>query len=193
MTPKLPPRTIGFRKRRIFIFVSILLIICSLCILLLLMRNNMVQGFWRSFLGLISIVTAAFLPVGIIGLYQIKKERFVGLYLSNLGMNDISTGHSYGMVQWQDVYRIKVAEDLEHPRYKYIILKVKDPQKYIDREVMRHKRRSMVLKFHYYGSPICFSNRELNCSFEELYKAVTQYYENYTTREQERVQQEANL
>ena len=63
-------------------------------------------------------------------------------------------------------------------RRKYIVLKVRNPNEYIDREPTRSKKRSLELRLQYYGSPICISSRALDCTFEELdvYKRQQQHY-----------------
>lgn len=186
MTAKLVAQAIKFkpRKKR------------SLCVGFFVDLILAVGFFWASlqfdlgsgkflFFGLsVAAILAMLFNVAVF--VRLQREGFIGLFISGEGINDISTGHTYGMVQWRDVYKIKVVDDIEHPKHKYIILKVHNPQDYIDREKIRHKNRSMVLKFHYYGSPICFSNRALRCTFDELYELVTKYYENYTVRQQER-------
>lgn len=188
MTPKLPARTIGLRKRKIRSVILGPVVVTLISAALLTLSAHMRLGTGKFIFGLTGLLAGFIAIFAVTGLYRLKKEGFVGLFLSGQGLNDISTGNTYGMVQWGDIYKIKVAEDIEHPRNKYIILKVVNPQKYIDRENIRPKRRSMTLKFHYYGSPICFSNRALDCSFEELYGLITQYYENYQTRQHERAQ-----
>ena len=131
------------------------------------------------------IVVSTFLMTifGIIALIRIIQEKFVGFFISSDGLNDISTGHNYGVIMWRDVIKIRIVDDMEHLKQKYIVLKVKNPQEYIDREPLAAKKRSMILKLHYYGSPICFSNRGLNCSFEELKECVETYYSNYLERQ----------
>ncbi|MDR0394662.1 MAG: hypothetical protein LBH77_05845, partial [Tannerella sp.] len=49
----------------------------------------------------------------------------------------------------------------------------------INREPSFIKKRTMVLKYQHYGSPICFSERGLNCTFKELEDIVRTYYEHY--------------
>lgn len=186
MTAKLPAQTIKFKPRKkrsllIGFFISL-----ALAIVLFWLSLKFDFGSGKFLLFGLSIVSALAMLFGIVSLVHLYREGFVGLFISGEGINDISTGHTYGMVQWRDVYKIKTIDDVEHPKYKYIILKVHNPQDYIDREMVKHKKRSMVLKFHYYGSPICFSNRALSCNFDELYDLVTKYYENYRTRKAER-------
>lgn len=191
MTPKLPACTVRLKKRKIRGIVLASLTVTAICIGLLLLSSSLRLGTWKFILGVLALFAGVAAVFSVVGFFRLRKEGFVGLFLSGQGLNDISTGNTYGMVQWGDIYKIKVADDIEHPRHKYIILKVANPQKYIDREAIRPKKRSMVLKLHYYGSPICFSNRGLDCSFDELYEMITRYYDNFKIRQREREQ--ANL
>ena len=74
---------------------------------------------------------------------------------------------------------------MQYPARKYIILKVANPQLYINRERSLAKRRSMMTRYHYYGSPIVFSERGLDCSFEELETTVREYYGSFRNNETE--------
>lgn len=103
---------------------------------------------------------------------HLKKENFTAIYISDEGVYDISTGNHIGTVLWKDVTGIRVMDDMSNLKYKYIVLKVSNPNEYIYREQSKGKRRSLELKHQYYGSPICFSNRALDCNFEELKQAV---------------------
>lgn len=125
------------------------------------------------------VVSCLYAIFCIVSLIQLKRERFTGIYISDEGMNDISTGNNFGTVLWKDVEQIKVMAELGNPKGKYIVLKVKNPIEYIQREISLSKRRSLELKLQYYGSPICFSNRALNCTFEDLQKAIELKYNQY--------------
>lgn len=111
--------------------------------------------------------------------YHLTKEKFIAIYISEEGVNDTSTGNRMGNILWKDVEKIKVMDDISNLKYKYIVLQVVNPNEYIDREPSRSKKRSLELKHQYYGSPICFSNRALDCSFEELKQAVFEKYNQY--------------
>lgn len=110
---------------------------------------------------------------------HLRKEKFTAMYISDEGINDISTGNNIGTILWKDVEEIKILNDISNLKRKYIVLKVKNPNEYIDRETNRSKKRTLELKLQYYGSPICFSERALNCTFEQLKSAVFLKYEHY--------------
>ncbi len=110
---------------------------------------------------------------------HLRKERFTAMYISDEGINDISTGNNIGTVLWKDVEQVKIMSEIGNPKGKYVVLKVVNPNEYIRQEPSLSKRRSLELKLQYYGSPICFSNRALNCTFDELKDAVYLKYNQY--------------
>lgn len=120
-----------------------------------------------------------------ISYYYLTREKFTAIYISEEGVNDISTGNRFGTILWKEVENIKVMDDISNLKRKYIVLKVKNPNEYIDREPARSKKRSMELRLQYYGSPICISNRALDCTFEELKQAVFERYNLYKASHEE--------
>lgn len=179
MSRKLPVVTIKFkRNKKIGLEIGL---IVSLMLFLLMCRliPGLDFGGGKFLATVFCVINLCIFLFTILALIQIRKDGSIAMYISNRGINDLSTGHHYGMVQWQDVTKVKVVDEIEHPGRRYIILKVKNPQDYIDREPLQIKKRSLILKFHYYGTPICFSNRALDCTFEELEETVRAYYANY--------------
>ena len=110
-------------------------------------------------------------------IYSLRKDGYVGMIISDEEITDLSTGYRIDTVLWNDVTKIKVMDDLENLNYKYVVLVVKNPNQYIMQEPTAIKKRSLMLKLHQYGSPICFSIRALDCSFKELYVVITSRYQ----------------
>ncbi len=123
--------------------------------------------------GIVALVIAVF---ALLGLRFLSREKGAALYISDDGVMDISTGNSIGTVMWKDIEQIKVMDDISNLKQKYLVLKLRNPKKYIDREKNGSKRRSMELRLQYYGSPVCISTRALDCSFEELKEAIEGRY-----------------
>lgn len=132
--------------------------------------------------GFFSLSTTVFCCISY---YYLTREKFTAIYISEEGVNDISTGNRFGTILWKEVENIKVMDDISNLKRKYIVLKVKNPNEYIDREPARSKKRSMELRLQYYGSPICISNRALDCTFEELKQAVFERYNLYKASHEE--------
>lgn len=136
-------------------------------------------GSGRFILMFLSIIMLIIAFACVRAYYYLAKEQFTAMYISDEGIIDLSTGHSIGTILWKDVEQIKLMDEIGAMERKYIVLKLKNPTEYIQRERNRSKRRTLELKLQYYGSPICFSNRALNCTFIELYQAVNSKYIQY--------------
>lgn len=186
MTEKLPVRTIALhpKKKVALLAGAILSIFTAILFFHIFISLDGMPGKVLTIIMFIASIGALFF--NILAFAILKKENFIGFFISSEGFNDISTGNNYGIVYWKDIIKIRIVKDLEHPKLKYIVLKVKDPQLFIDREPSIIKKRTLILKYHYYGSSICFSNRGLNCSFEELESCVRLYYDNFKQREHEK-------
>lgn len=133
-------------------------------------------------IGIFSLLTTFFCCMAY---FRLTRERFNAIYISEEGINDISTGNRIGTILWKDVDSIKIMDDISSLKRKYVVLKVKNPNEYIDREPTRSKKRSLELRLQYYGSPICISNRALDCTFEELKEAVFNRYNIYQASQKE--------
>lgn len=131
-------------------------------------------------IGIFALLTTFFCCIAY---YHLTREHFNAIYISDEGINDISTGNRIGTILWKDIESIKIMDDISNLKRQYIVLKVKNPNEYIDREPTRSKKRSLELRLQYYGSPICISNRALDCTFEELKEAVYEKYNLYKCRE----------
>lgn len=147
--------------------------------LLLWYSRSLMFGSGRAFFLLVGGVLTIIAFFCIMGIRFLSKEKDAAIYISEDGIMDISTGNSIGTIQWKDVEDIKVTDDISNLKQKYLVLKVRNPEDYIARERNGSKRRSLELRFQYYGSPICISARALDCSFEELKEAVMHRYTVY--------------
>lgn len=153
---------------------------CGIAGPLLLWHSQMlVFSKGRYFLLLVGLLLTVIAVFCLLGLRYLAKEKDAALFISDDGIMDVSTGHSIGTVLWQDIEEIKVMDDISNLKQKYLVLKLRNPKEYIDREKNGSKRRSMELRFQYYGSPVCISTRALDCSFEELKEAVEERYNHW--------------
>lgn len=186
MTKKLPVKTFVLhpRKKNGLIIGMLLSVLMAILWFYIFINLDRMPG--KIVTIILFLVSIGALVFDIVAYVVLSREHFIGLFLSADGLNDISTGNNYGIVYWKDVIKMRIVDDIEHPKFKYIVLKVKDPQQYIDREPLIAKKRSLMLKYHYYGSPVCFSNRGLNCSFEDLEANVRMYLDNYKKWENEK-------
>lgn len=113
-------------------------------------------------LGLVSI-----LFFGGIAILVIRKflDSRPGLIIDEQGLTDNSGGLSAGQILWQGIADFKV---LQIQRQRLILILVKNPQDYIDRQSNAWKRKLMAMNYRQYGTPLSISTNGLKISFDEL-------------------------
>jgi hypothetical protein len=106
-----------------------------------------------------------------------------GLILDDTGLTDNSSGLSAGHILWTDIENISV---LEIHKQKLLMLEVKNPQDYIDRQNSLFKRKSMELNYKIYGTPLSITTNGLKVPFQELLTLITQKFQETRTNAQQR-------
>ena len=121
--------------------------------------------------GYASIVLFGFLAV----IFSRKlPDKKPGLIIDNSGLTDNSGALSVGHISWSDVEDISV---LEIQRNKMLMIHVKDPHKYIDRQTNLIKRKLMQMNNNSYGTPISITTSGLKTSFDELFRLLIKKFE----------------
>lgn len=110
------------------------------------------------FFGLCSIVIA----------HKILDNK-AGIIIDNVGIIDNSSGVAAGQIIWSDIENIST---IEIHRQKIIMLEVKNPQDYIDKQTSGFKRRMMQLNFNMYGTPLSITSNSLKIDFDDLFKIL---------------------
>lgn len=100
------------------------------------------------------------------------KDNKPGLILDEQGITDNSSGVSGGIIPWPDIEQVSV---LTIQGQQLLMIRVRDPQQYIDRQTNGMKRKIMTLNYKLYGSPLSISANSLKISFTELQQLVSNY------------------
>jgi hypothetical protein len=110
---------------------------------------------------------ASILFFGLCAIYIARKlpDNKPGLIIDNIGLTDNSSGVSAGQILWSDIENISV---IEIHRQKLIMLQVKNPQDYIDKQTSGIKRKMMQMNFNMYGTPLSITSNALQINFDEL-------------------------
>lgn len=148
-------------------------------IALLVLGHILTYGAGRFAIGMLGLVSLYVAGFCIYCVHQLIKIDFTGIIISKEGITDLSTGYRIGIILWKDIKQIKIMKDMSDLKRNYLVLIVDNPNDYISREPTRVKKRTLTLKLHYYGSPICISDRALECSFDTLKTVVLEKYEQY--------------
>lgn len=124
--------------------------------------------------GLLSIVI-----FGFCGLFAIKKlaDKKPGLVFNSLGVIDNVSLTSPGLISWSEVERLEI---FEVRNQKILVVKVRDPQKYIDHGSL-WKRKLNTANYKMCGSPITISSNALKIDFSELLSEFNEYHRKYGT------------
>lgn len=123
-------------------------------------------------LGLLSIVV-----FGLLAVFFCKKlfDKKPGLIFTNSGIVDNASAVAAGFIPWSEVMGAYV---FEVPQQKMLIIKVKEPHKYVDRGNAL-KRKLNQANYKMCGSPIAISANTLKIKFAELHSLFDEYHQKY--------------
>jgi hypothetical protein len=111
------------------------------------------------------------------GIFGIRKlfDKKPGLVLNSAGIIDNSSVLAAGFIPWS---KITGAEIYEVRRQKMLIVKVRNPEEFIQRgNVLRQATVRMGSKMS--GSPIAITSNTLKINFTELLSTFEQYHRKY--------------
>lgn len=103
-------------------------------------------------------------------------DKKPGMVLDDEGFIDYTSGVNTGKVLWEDVTDIFVKEGMGQ---QFIMLKVRDPEKYIEREKNPLKIRIMQMNNRLYETPINISAKTVKMSFDALYQLLGEMLSGY--------------
>jgi hypothetical protein len=99
-----------------------------------------------------------------------------GLTIDESGLIDNSSAVAAGKILWSDINDISV---IEIKKKKIIMIQVKNPNDYIDRQAFGFKRKLMKINHSMYGTPISLTANGLRMTFDELRKTIMDSKERY--------------
>lgn len=123
------------------------------------------------FIKFIGVLSALFF--GFIFVWALRRvfDDKPALIIDDEGMEDNSSGVSAGRVLWKDVTEIKTIKVYNQ---KFLMLMVRNPKEYIDRQTKKMKKKAMEMNFNSYGSPISITTNSLKYSFNDLKQLIEQ-------------------
>lgn len=143
---------ISFNKRKVLAFVAgaLVFILAGILILNIAMKakNQVIMQLFLITLGLVSI-----LFFGLIALVLLPKlfTGKPGLIITDEGLWDYSSGVSAGFVSWGDIKKINYSNSGTNT---FLVVMVKKPDKFIDRQTNLLKKLAMRMNYKISGSPI---------------------------------------
>ncbi len=123
---------------------------------------------------ILGIISVAFF--GPCALFIAKKlfDKKAGLIIDEKGITDNSSATSVGLIEWTDIIGI---ETLQVASTKFIMLKTKEPEKYIEKAKNKFVKNTMKVNYKWYGSPISISSNSLKIKFKDLEKLINKEFE----------------
>jgi hypothetical protein len=123
-------------------------------------------------LGLLSIVI-----FGMLALFFFKKlfDKKPGLVFNNSGIVDNASAVPAGFIPWSEITGYDI---FEMPQQKMLIIRVTDPEKYVDRGNAVQRKLNQA-NYKMCGSPITISANALKINFVELNSLFDQYQRKY--------------
>lgn len=167
---------IPISKQKIILLIIAGLVFVGLGILFVTNPEKYMSPFMRNskvifISGLVSI-----LFFGVCTLFIFKKlwDKSSGLIITDQGILNNSSGVLAGLIYWADIEDISV---LKINGQKLIMLRVKNPQFYIEKQKSGFKRKMMALNYKMYGAPISITPNGLKISFDKLLSTLTERLE----------------
>ena len=110
---------------------------------------------------------ASILFFGLCAFFYIRKllDNKPGLINDNIGLIDNSSGVSVGQILWNNIENISVIKIFGQ---KLILIKVNNPQEYINKQVNYVKKKVMQTNMNLYGAPLSITSNALKIKFDEL-------------------------
>ena len=125
--------------------------------------------------------------MGLVGIFFFSKKILdtkAGLTIDDSGIIENGGALSVGHIPWADIIGIRetAVQTSIASKQKFIVIVLRDPQVYIDRETSSIKRKLMSVNTKSSGSPVNISTNGLKIKHEDLKKLLIEKYEHYRSR-----------
>lgn len=173
MTALGQPIEIPLSKKKLTLMVIGSLIFVVLGILFVTSPEKYTSSIMRSPTIIFISGLASILFFGLCFFFILKKlgDKSPGLIITDEGIMDNSSGVSVGQIKWTEIEDISV---IKVYRQKLIMLQIKNPQDYIDKQTSSFKRKMMTINYKMYGTPVSLTSNGLKISFNELLSTLTE-------------------
>lgn len=164
---------ISFNKNRLikYFIISILFIVTGI----LFITNPMwfIKSNDSLVIKIIGYAVVIFFSACGIFISQKLFDKKPGLILDAEGITDNSSAVAAGKILWKDIKSIAVQQVQAQ---SFIMINVKNPEFYLQRERNPIKKRMMELNYRLYQTPLHITANGLKIGFEELYEIITEKY-----------------
>ena len=126
-----------------------------------------------SVIKIIGYICTFFFGASALFISQKLFNKEAGLIIDDEGITDNASGVGAGKILWKDVKGIATQDVMNQ---KFIMLKMRNPEFYLQREKNPIKKRMMELNYKLYQTPINISANGLKIGVDELYAKLHDYY-----------------
>ncbi len=119
---------------------------------------------------------ASVLFFGLASFYIFKKlfDNRPGLIISSKGIFDNSSAAPVGLIDWKDIINI---DSIKIHGQQIILIKVKNPDKYIKKQDSKRIRNVLKANHNFYGTPIAITANGLKIALVKLQKLIIENLE----------------
>ncbi|NND77557.1 MAG: hypothetical protein HKN39_05190 [Flavobacteriales bacterium] len=117
-------------------------------------------------------------------IYSIGRRLFhkdAGLQIDEFGITDHTKATSIGLIKWEDISGVRTetvsAGLFASARQKFILVDVKNPEEYIEKNKRVLGRTAMKMNHKKYGTPLSITATRLKSNFSELELMLLKQYE----------------
>lgn len=174
--------TYKLNKLNLLINIGIILLLGVFGVLFFLFPSVLVSTIFRNeslirFIGGGIGIMSLFLLVGYINLFN----KNYGLILSQDGIYNNSNLTNVGIINWREISKIKVKE---FKKNKLILIFVKNNKTYYKKMKNPIVRINLWAYNQFYETSFVIEPKNIDCTFEELEKAIREGFKDYKEREE---------
>jgi hypothetical protein len=173
-----PDRTIiKLSKKKIIWLVLLSWVFVALGIVILSLNDASIRAMGRNPTFIHGVGIAGVVFFSVCGVYAFVKlfDRKPGLIFDAVGIVDNASGIAAGLIRWSEIIDAKI---FAFRRQEYLIIEVKDPEKYLHRGNWL-KRLAVNANYKLCGSPIAITPIVLKTDFSEVLSLFDQYRQKY--------------
>jgi hypothetical protein len=113
----------------------------------------------------VAIASIVFFGFAMFSIIKKLQENKPGLIIDKTGITDCSSSIAVGHIPWSDIQKFTVASVMNQ---KFLMIVVKNPNDYINRQANNLKRKGLIYNQTNYGSPVSISANTLKIKLDKL-------------------------
>lgn len=132
-----------------------------------------------AFVRIVGIISIVFFGTCLVHIFKKLLQASDGLRIDDKGITDNSTASAVGFIPWDDIEKI---EPIVFNRQKFILIFVKHPDRYVQRQRSAILRKGMQVQNRQFGTPIVLATNILRIRHADLCALLEEAFEEYKRR-----------